>query len=253
MNDDKRPRFASKRTQDRDDRKPQQSDKLVIYGKNPVLEAVKLGLARAVYIRKGTALYDVDFNVPVTIMHKNEFDGRFHADAQGVAADIDSIIPRSFESVAEELKTARGVLILDRIQDPHNFGALIRSAHVFGIKHIIFPRYEQAPLSPVVIKASAGAALYTTFIEETNLRNVLVRLKDLGFQRVAADMDGEALSSVKFALPVALVVGSEGHGLRDSIREESDMVVSIPMQGQIDSLNAAQSAAILLYGIFGVK
>ena len=227
---------------------------MIIYGKNPIFEALKLELVKELYIRKGTALYDISFPVPVKVLAKPEFDSRFHRDAQGLAAEVKDIEAVSFEDILPELKTAQGVMVLDRIQDPHNFGAIVRSAHVFGVNHFIVPRYHQASLTATVAKASAGALFYCKVAEHTNLRDALIRLKSLGFQVVAADMDGKtSLAEASFNDKVALVVGGEGKGIRPSLAEEADLITNIPMKGRIDSLNAAQSAAIVLYEIFGKK
>jgi 23S rRNA (guanosine2251-2'-O)-methyltransferase len=224
---------------------------MIVYGKNPVFEAIKAGKAHKVYIRKGAALYDVKFDIPVTIMQKPEFDSRFHREAQGVAAEVDDIVPVSLNDAYESISEAGGVVILDRIQDPHNYGAIIRSAHCFGINHIIVPRYNQAPLSPAVVKASSGAIFYTTIIEETNLSNVCKKLKDMGYTVVACEMEADmSMKDFKPAGKTALIVGAVGRGVRDGLANSADVIVSIPMKGNIDSLNAAQSAAIALYQIY---
>ncbi|MDR2885113.1 MAG: 23S rRNA (guanosine(2251)-2'-O)-methyltransferase RlmB [Deferribacteraceae bacterium] len=224
---------------------------MIVYGKNPVFEAIKAGKASRVYIRKGTMLQDVTFTIPVTVMQKPEFDGRFNREAQGIAAEVEDILPISFHDAREALKEAKGVLILDRIQDPHNYGAIIRSAHCFGVNHIIVPRYHQAPITPAVCKASAGAIFYTTIIEETNLSNVCNLLKELDYTIAACDMDAPiSMKDYKAKSKTALVIGAEGKGVRDGLANSADELVYIPMAGSIDSLNAAQSAAIALYELF---
>ncbi|MDR2869384.1 MAG: RNA methyltransferase [Deferribacteraceae bacterium] len=222
---------------------------MIIYGKNPVFEAIKCGLVHAVYIRKGTALYDVTFDVPVKILGKEEFDHRFSREAQGLAAEIDDFKPIYLDE-AGGLDSAKGVVILDRIQDPHNYGAIIRSAHCFGINHIIVPRYHQAPMTASVCKASAGAIFYTTIIEETNLSKVCTVLKTKGFSIAACDADAQMPVSQAPKEKIAVIVGSEGRGIRDCILQNVDLSLRIPMSGQLDSLNAAQSAAIVFYELF---
>lgn len=224
---------------------------MIIYGKNPVFEAAKADKIEKVYIRKGTALYNVDFNAAVEIMDKREFDSRFAREAQGVAAEVPELTTVNLKDAMDDIVKEGKAVILDRIQDPHNYGAIIRSAHCFGVKHIIVPRYQQAPVTPSVFKASAGAIFYTTIVEETNLSNVCIALKREGFKIAACDMDGTSLKEVKPEGPLALIIGSEGKGLRQSLGDVADVVVSIPMQGSIDSLNASASAAITLYEFFG--
>ncbi|MDR0453685.1 MAG: 23S rRNA (guanosine(2251)-2'-O)-methyltransferase RlmB [Deferribacteraceae bacterium] len=225
---------------------------MIVYGKNPVFEAVKAAKAHKIYIRKGAALYGANFNLPVQMMNKGEFDSRFHREAQGIAAEVDEITPVCLDDVTEEILKVKGVVILDRIQDPNNYGAIIRSAHCFGIKHIIAPRYHQANISPAVCKASAGAIFYTTVIEETNLSAVCARLKGMGYTVTACDTQAEkTLKEAKFSGKTAVIIGSEGRGVRSGLLQNADQIVRIPIQGRIDSLNAAGSAAIALYEIFG--
>jgi len=225
---------------------------MIVYGKNPVFEAVKSMKAHKVYIRKGTALYDIKFDIPVQVMNKNEFDGRFHREAQGVAAEVDDITSVSLNDVIKELQKAKAVAILDQIQDPNNYGAIIRSAHCFGIKHIIVPRYYQSAISPAVCKASAGAVFYTTVIEETNLSNVCMKLKNIGYTIAACDMEAKtALKDTGLLGKIAVIIGSEGKGIRDGLLKCADRIVRIPMQGRINSLNAAGSAAVAFYELFG--
>lgn len=224
---------------------------MLIYGKNPVFEAVKAGKAYKVYIRKGTALYNVTFDIPVAVLNKREFDSRFHADSQGIAAEVCDIEYVSFDDIKESLADARGAVILDRIQDPHNYGAIIRSAHCFGINHIIVPRYHQAPVTAAVCKASAGAVFYVTIVEETNLSVVCLKLKELGYNIVAADMEAKtSLKDYQCSDKTVVIIGSEGKGVREGLASASDDVIYIPMKGKIDSLNAAQSAAVILYELF---
>ncbi len=224
---------------------------MIVHGKNPVFEAVKTGKAKAIYIRKGAALYNVSFeNIPVKVLEKREFDSRFSIEAQGVAAEVDDIVTVRLADVTAELKEAAGVVILDKIQDPHNFGAIVRSAYCFGVRHIVIPRYEQAGITPAVCKASAGAIFYCTVIEETNLSNVCVSLKGLGFRVVACDMGGEDIRKLEHSTKNAVIVGSEGRGIRDGLAGSADVIAGIPITGEVGSLNAAQSAAIAFFSIF---
>ncbi|GAB7140846.1 hypothetical protein RsTz2092_07990 [Deferribacterales bacterium RsTz2092] len=226
---------------------------MIAYGRNTVLEAVKCGLASHIYIKKGANLYDATFNLPVSVVGKEEFDGRFGREAQGLAAEVTDIATISLDSASIALKEERGIVVLDRIQDPHNYGAIIRSSHCFGLNYVAVPRYNQAHITGAVCKASAGAIFYTKVIEETNLSVLCTRLKKLGFKVIACDMDGElTLREVRAQKhdKIALVLGAEGHGVRESLREATDCIARIEMASGFDSLNVAQSASIALYELF---
>jgi 23S rRNA (guanosine2251-2'-O)-methyltransferase len=221
---------------------------MLIYGKNPVFEAVKAGFARKIFIRKGTALYNTTFSLPVEILSKSDFDSRFSIDAQGVAADVNEPETVMFDS-ADGMPDR--IIIVDRIMDPRNLGAIMRSAHCFGVNSIIMPKHNQSPITAVSIKASAGTAFYMKTFIAINLGKTVQKLQSKGYTIIAADMKA-ALPVSNFRAPEksVLVIGSEGKGLKNSIIAIADIVLSIPICGKIGSLNAAQAAAIILYQLY---
>lgn len=139
------------------------------------------------------------------------------------------------------------VLILDHIEDPQNFGALIRSADVFACDLVIAPNRRAAPLSEAAAKASAGAIAHVPLSLVPNLAEALRRLKKAGFWTYAADMDGAPLGAEKLPPRCAIVLGNEGAGVSRLLRDECDGVLSIPMGGHVDSLNVSAAGAIFLY------
>jgi 23S rRNA (guanosine2251-2'-O)-methyltransferase len=141
------------------------------------------------------------------------------------------------------------VLILDGITDPHNLGAILRSAHQFGTDLVVIPERRAAGVNETVMKTSAGAALYTDIAVETNLVRAIEKLKKASFWVYLADMDGSALFDTKLNGRIAVVLGSEGKGARSLVRQHCDAVISIPQYGKIDSLNVSVSAGIILYEI----
>lgn len=149
----------------------------------------------------------------------------------------------------KSLKEDQGALILalDEITDPHNLGAILRSADQFSAALIIVPERRSASANETVIRISSGAAQYVTMATVTNLSRELDVLKDYGFWVYGADMEGEASYEIKFSKRAVLVMGSEGSGMRSLVRTKCDHIVSIPMSGHIDSLNVSVAAGILMY------
>ena len=150
---------------------------------------------------------------------------------------------------AEEAGEAPFVFILDGIEDPHNLGAIIRTANLAGAHGVIIPKHRSALLTATVMRASAGALNYTPVAKVTNLVQTIKELKNEGLWFVCADMDGEVMYDLALKGPVGLVVGNEGDGVSRLVREQCDMTASIPMKGDIDSLNASVAAGVLAYEI----
>lgn len=141
------------------------------------------------------------------------------------------------------------VFILDGIEDPHNLGAIIRTANLAGAHGVIIPKRRAVGLTPTVAKTSAGALNFTPVAKVTNLTAVMKELKEQGMWFVCADMDGTPMYDLDLTGPIGLVIGSEGEGVSSLVRKTCDMTASIPMKGDIDSLNASVAAGVLAYEI----
>lgn len=152
-------------------------------------------------------------------------------------------------ALAEERGESPFVLILDNIEDPHNLGAIIRTANIAGAHGVIIPKNRAVGLTATVAKTSAGALNYTPVVKVTNIGRTIDELKDRGMWFVCADMDGESMYSLDLKGSIGLVIGNEGSGVSKLVREKCDMVASIPMNGQINSLNASVAAGVLAYEI----
>lgn len=150
---------------------------------------------------------------------------------------------------AKAKKEAPFVILLDSIQDPHNLGAIIRTANLAGAHGIIIPKRRAVGLTATVAKASAGAINYTPVAKVTNLVSTIEDLKKEGLWFVCADMDGELMYKLNLDGPIGLVIGNEGEGVGRLIKENCDFVAKIPMSGEIDSLNASVAAGVLAYEI----
>jgi 23S rRNA (guanosine2251-2'-O)-methyltransferase len=161
----------------------------------------------------------------------------------------------SYAQVEDILQIARDkgeapfVILLDNIEDPHNLGAIIRTANLVGAHGVIIPKRRAAGLTATVAKASAGAINYTPVAKVTNLSATIQELKKEGMWFVCADMGGTRMYDLNLTGPIGLVIGNEGEGVSKLVREHCDMIASIPMQGDIDSLNASVACGVLAYEI----
>ena len=141
------------------------------------------------------------------------------------------------------------IILLDNIEDPHNLGAIIRTANLAGAHGVIIPKRRAVGLTATVARTSAGALNYTPVAKVTNLAKTMEELKDQGLWFVCADMGGESMYRLNLTGPIGLVIGSEGEGVGRLVKEKCDFVASIPMKGDIDSLNASVAAGVLAYEI----
>lgn len=159
-------------------------------------------------------------------------------------AEVDDIL-----NLAREKNEPPFVIILDCIEDPHNLGAIIRTAHQAGAHGIIIPKRRAVGLTATVAKVSAGAINYLPVAKVTNLAAVIDKLKQEGLWLVCADMDGELMYKLDLKGPIGVVIGSEGEGVSRLVKEKCDFVARIPMFGKVDSLNASVAAGIMAYEI----
>lgn len=152
-------------------------------------------------------------------------------------------------AAAEQKGEPPFLILLDNIEDPHNLGAIIRTANLAGAHGVIIPKNRAVGLTAVVARTSAGALNYTPVAKVTNLVKTMEELKKKGLWFVCADMEGEQMYRLNLTGPIGLVIGSEGEGVGRLVRESCDMVAAIPMKGEIDSLNASVAAGVLAYEI----
>ena len=231
-------------------------------GRHAVLEALKAGLKlEKVLVQKdlkeslGQEVKEAAkaAGIPVQFLDKEKLEGLSRSGRhQGIMAEMKAI---PYSSVEEMLAAAREkgeapfLLLLDGIEDPHNLGAIIRTAHQAGAHGVIIPKNRAAGLTATVARVSAGALAYLPVAQVTNLARTMEELKKEGLWFACADMDGEVLYRQDLKGPLGLVIGSEGSGVSQNVKKHCDFVVSIPMAGQIDSLNASVAAGILMYEV----
>lgn len=183
--------------------------------------------------------------ISYSVMDQRKMDGMVEGRHQGIIVVVDD-----YEySPYEEMMNDNIVVMLDHLEDPHNFGAIIRTCEAAGIKSIIIPKDRSVSVTSTVMKTSAGALEHVKVAIVNNLVNIINEFKDNGYFVYAADMDGRNYKDVNYADKVLLVIGSEGNGIGRLVKKNCDQIVAIPQYGKVNSLNASVAAAILIYGI----
>ena len=174
---------------------------------------------------------------------------------QGVVAEVDPYRLYSVDEIVQSVsEDGKGLsIMLDELEDPHNLGAILRTADAIGATGVIFKKTNAVGLTPTVAKVSAGAIDTVKCASVTNLSRTLEDLQKKGWWAVGTDMDGQDYRSVKYDFNTVLIIGNEGKGISRLLREKCDFVVSLPMRGKIESLNAAVSGGILRFSIYNMR
>ncbi|MCD8197964.1 MAG: 23S rRNA (guanosine(2251)-2'-O)-methyltransferase RlmB [Lachnospiraceae bacterium] len=237
-------------------------EEMTIEGRNAVLEAFRSGKTiDKLYVLKGCQDGPVNTilrearkrDTIVSFVAKERLDQMSETGKhQGVIASAAAYAYAEVEDIlkiAEEKGEAPFLILLDNIEDPHNLGAIIRTANLAGAHGVIIPKRRAVGLTATVARASAGAINYTPVAKVTNLGATIDELKKKGLWFVCADMDGTTMYDLDLKGPIGLVIGSEGEGVSRLVREKCDLIASVPMKGDIDSLNASVAAGVLAYEI----
>ena len=226
----------------------------LIYGKNPVIEAIRAKKALKVFVVSGfndqkvlNLIKDNKLNmVTISSMEMEKMCNGVH---QGIAAELKPYQTVSLEEIIikAKKKEKKIIVMLDGIEDPHNLGAIMRSADVFEASGIILPKHNSVTLNATVAKTSAGAINYVPVAVVNNLNQAIKELKEEGYWIVSTDGSATiSYSSIKYDFPVVVVIGSEGKGVSSLVLKNSDYIVKIPQFGHVNSLNASVAAGILL-------
>ena len=237
-------------------------EELKIEGRNAVLEAFRAGKTiDRLFVLDGCQDGPVRTIVREakkhdTVIHfveRERLDGlsetKKHQGVIAVAAAYEYAQIEDMLKLAEEKGEPPFLFLLDNIEDPHNLGAIIRTANLAGAHGVIIPKRRAVGLTATVAKTSAGALNYTPVAKVTNLSTTIQELKEKGIWFVCADMGGTPMYQLDLKGPIGLVIGSEGEGVSRLVRENCDFIASIPMKGDIDSLNASVAAGVLAYQI----
>lgn len=233
-----------------------------IIGRNPVIELLKAGqktvnkilLSRQAH---GDPIKEIvklarEKQIPVHNVPPEKFDSLELEDTQGVAAEVSTATYLELEELWAQIKNLEKpmIVIMDGIEDPHNLGAIIRNAVVFGANGIVIGKWRSAALNETVSRTSAGAVEHIPVARVTNIAESINKLKEWGVWVVGAEAGNKIVSEEKFMYPLALVIGSEGSGLHKLVKERCDYLVSIPQTSTISSLNASCAAAVILYEVY---
>lgn len=186
-------------------------------------------------------------NIKVSFVKNYELDKKVEGLHQGIVMEIDDVKTYSYDEIIPNIEKENPVIVmLDHLEDPHNFGAIIRTSEALGVDAIIIPTDRSVKVNSTVVKTSVGAIEYIPIIRVVNLNDTIRKLKEDGYWIIATDMDGEDYSKIDYNMPVCIVIGNEGKGISRMVSENSDIIASIPMKGKINSLNASVSCAIVL-------
>ncbi|MEG0872986.1 MAG: 23S rRNA (guanosine(2251)-2'-O)-methyltransferase RlmB [Clostridia bacterium] len=237
----------------------------LIYGRNPVKEAILSGQTiNKIYAQADTKeVYDIiklakDNRVVVVQSDKIKLDNMLEGkNSQGIVAAVTDFVYSDVDEILEYAKQKQEepfVIILDKIEDPHNLGAIIRTAECMGVHGVIIQKRNACQVTDTVEKVAAGACSYVKVARVTNITDTIKTLKQKGVWIYGLDMDGDGtIYDTKIDGAIALVIGGEGQGITRLVRQNCDVVINIPMSGQINSLNASVSAAISIYEVVRQK
>ena len=226
----------------------------LIYGKNPVIEAIKAKKAIRVFLTSNFSDQKIlslirENRINIVTINPNEMDKMCDGVHQGILAELKPYQTVSLEEIIAKAKKKEKkiIVMLDGIEDPHNLGAIIRSADVFEASGIILPKHNSVTLNATVAKTSAGAINYVPVAVVNNLNQAIKTLKEEGYWVVSTDGSAKiSYSSIKYDFPVVIIIGSEGKGVSSLVLKNSDYIVKIPQYGHVNSLNASVAAGILL-------
>lgn len=229
---------------------------MIVYGKNVVKELIdndrKIDKA---YIYEEFNDKDLIFalqkrNIRIEYRSKRELDKLADGLHQGIIVSIPDYKFSDIDELTHEVSNNSLIVILDHLEDPHNLGAIIRTCEAAGVDGIIIPKDRSVDVNATVMKVSAGALDNIKICAVTNLNAVIKNLKDKGYWLVGSDMIGDkSYMDLDYNMPTCLVIGNEGFGMTRLVKEACDFIVSIPMSGKVNSLNASVAAGILIYGV----
>ncbi len=237
-------------------------DELVVEGRNAVAESFKAGkTVDKLFIlegckdgplnsiirqakKRGTVINFVPREKLDQISKTGKHQGVIAILAAFDYAELDDVLAKAKEKGEDPF-----IFILDNIEDPHNLGAIIRTANLCGAHGVVIPKRRATGLTATVAKASAGAIYHTPVVKVTNISATIEELKNKGLWFVCADMDGESMYKLDMKGPIALVIGNEGSGVSRLVKEKCDFIASIPIKGDIDSLNASVACGVLAFEI----
>lgn len=227
---------------------------MYIYGKNVVKEKLKSNdKINKAYISNNFKEHDIikllkEKNIKINYVNNQILNSKVNGLHQGIILEIDEVKTYTLDEVLPSLKKISNakIVLLDHLEDPHNFGAIIRTCEALGINGIIIPNDRSVNINSTVVKTSVGAIEYINIIRVPNLQVAIKKLKDNNFWIIGTDMNGTDYRKIDYNMNTCLIIGNEGKGISNVIKNNCDYIVTIPMKGKIDSLNASVSCGIIL-------
>ncbi len=228
---------------------------MIVFGKNVAKEVIDSKKEiKKVYLSnkfddEKLIKYFEDNNIKINRMDKRILDQKFKGNNQGIALEIEDYKYLKIDDVLD----TNFLVMLDHLEDPHNFGAIIRTCEAAGVDAIIIPKKRSVEITSTVMKVSAGALNNIKIVEVSSLPQTIEKLKKYGFWFYGTDMDGSNYTDVVYDSKTCLIIGAEGNGISKLVSEKCDYIISIPMTGKINSLNASVAAGICIYEVVRQK
>jgi len=225
---------------------------MYIYGKNVAKEKINSNeKINKIYLAdkfNDKEIFDLikKKNIKYTVVTNKVLNSKVDGLHQGIIIEVDDVQTKDFKYIEAIDKHNPLLVMLDHIEDTHNFGAIIRTSEALGVDAIIIPNDRNVPINATVVKTSAGAIYNMPIVRVANLGVAINKLKDLGYWIIGTDMNGEDYTKIDYNMPICLIIGNEGHGMSKVVRDNCDFVAKIPMVGKINSLNASVSCGIVL-------
>lgn len=225
---------------------------MLIYGKNVAKEKINSQeKINKIYLAdkfNDQEIFDLikKNHLKYTIVPNKVLDNKVDGLHQGIVIEVDDVETFDFNYITKINKKNPLIVMLDHLEDPHNFGAIIRTCEALGVDAIIIPNDRSVVVNGTVVKTSAGAIYNMPIVKVSNLTATITKLKDMGYWIVGTDMSGEDYTKIDYNSPICLIIGNEGHGMSKIVKDNCDYIATIPMIGKINSLNASVSAGIIL-------
>ena len=225
---------------------------MYIYGKNVAKEKINSNeKINKVYLSDKFSDKDIfklikEKKIKYTVVPSKVLDNKVDGVHQGIIIEVDDVKTYDFDYIKGIKKKNPIIVMLDHLEDPHNFGAIIRTCEALGVDAIIIPNDRNVSITATVVKTSVGAIYNIPIVRVANLGVSISKLKNLGYWIIGTDMNGEDYTKIDYNMPVCLIIGNEGHGMGKVVRDNCDYIAMIPMVGKVDSLNASVSCGIIL-------
>lgn len=225
---------------------------MYIYGRNVAREYIMSSKKiNKVYLKDDFRDNDIlkllrDNNIKYSYLPVKAMDNKVDGVHQGIILDVDDVETKDMDYILNLNKDNPFIVMLDHIEDPHNFGAIIRTCEALGVDSIIIPNDRACNINSTVIKTSAGAIYNYPIVRVNSLSSAITTLKDNGYWIIGTDMNGEDYNNINYDMPICLIIGNEGKGISKTLENMCDYMASIPMKGNINSLNASVSCGIMI-------